>query len=342
MRRPVRILLLPILMGALCVGLFLGRTISMAAEKTDSPVNPNAGVQRKSPSGTAVPAKAEMLPAVCIQNVPHIRRNPRVFTNADYAQHIMELKRQYGEKIKNLTYVVEKPFVVVGNEKPSIVRRRAEKTVRWAVSLLKKDFFPKDPDHIITIWLLGDKTSYEAVSKIVTHSPPDTPFGFFNSSQRCMVMNISTGGGTLVHEIVHALLAPNFPECPSWFNEGLGSLYEQCSKKDGRIVGHTNWRLAGLQKAIKAGTVPSFKKLTGTTMRRFYMGGSGVHYAQARYLCYYLQEKGLLRTFYRQFHANFEQDPTGYKTLVKILHVRDMEKFKKKWKKYCMKLRFPG
>ena len=40
-------------------------------------------------------------------------------------------------------------------------------------------------------------------------------------------MNIATGGGTLVHEIVHPFMAANFEQCPSWFNEGLGSLYEQ-------------------------------------------------------------------------------------------------------------------
>ena len=49
-------------------------------------------------------------------------------------------------------------------------------------------------------------------------------------------MNISTGGGTLVHEIVHPFIQSNFPNCPSWFNEGLGSLYEQCRERNGKIV----------------------------------------------------------------------------------------------------------
>ena len=35
-------------------------------------------------------------------------------------------------------------------------------------------------------------------------------------------MNISTGGGTLVHEIVHPFIEANFPACPPWLNEGLG------------------------------------------------------------------------------------------------------------------------
>ncbi len=65
-------------------------------------------------------------------------------------------------------------------------------------------------------------------------------------------MDISTGGGTLVHEIVHPFIEANFPNCPPWLNEGLGSLYEQSGEVQGRIHGFTNWRLHGLQADIKA------------------------------------------------------------------------------------------
>ena len=37
-------------------------------------------------------------------------------------------------------------------------------------------------------------------------------------------MNIGTGGGTLVHELTHSLIAFDFPHVPDWFNEGLASL----------------------------------------------------------------------------------------------------------------------
>ncbi len=122
-------------------------------------------------------------------------------------------------------------------------------------------------------------------------------------------MNISTGGGTLVHEIVHPFMSANFPECPSWFNEGLASLYEQSSERDGRIIGLTNWRLAGLQEAIREGTVPPFKTLCGTTTRQFYDQDKGTNYSQARYLCYHLQERGLLKLYYQTFRKNCETDP---------------------------------
>ena len=111
----------------------------------------------------------------------------------------------------------------------------------------------------------------------------------------------------------------NFPECPDWFNEGLASLYEQSEDRGGHIHGRTNWRLAGLQQAIKAKSLSSFKDLCATTTSQFYNQDKGNNYAQARYLCYYLQEKGLLVKFYREFAANHKADPTGYKTLQRVL-----------------------
>jgi len=151
-------------------------------------------------------------------------------------------------------------------------------------------------------------------------------------------MNIATGGGTLVHEIVHPFMEANFPACPPWLNEGLGSLYEQCGEVDGHIHGFTNWRLPGLQQAIKAGKVPPFKTLTAMDSNAFYNDGKGTNYAQSRYLCYYLQEKAVLVKFYQEFYAHRQEDPTGFKTLQKVLAQTDMDLFKKKWEKYALGL----
>lgn len=71
----------------------------------------------------------------------------------------------------------------------------------------------------------------------------------------------------------------------------------------------------------------------------FYNEDKGVNYAQARYLCYYLQEKGLLVKFYQEFHARQKEDSGGYRTLQKILSEADMDAFKTKWEKYVLGLR---
>ncbi|HUU94016.1 MAG TPA: hypothetical protein VM238_22720 [Phycisphaerae bacterium] len=261
------------------------------------------------------------------------------FTDADYARHVAALKKKVPKE--GFTIVIQKPFVVVGDESPAMVRRRAVRTVKWAVDRLKRDYFKKDPSEILDIWLFRDKASYRKHTREVFGDDPDTPYGYYSHRHKALIMNIATGGGTLVHEIVHPFMAANFPQCPAWFNEGMGSLYEQAGERGGHIVGLTNWRLAGLQKAIRERRVPSFKALTATTDDEFYTKDKGTNYAQARYLCYHLQEKGLLVKFYHAFVAAHEADPTGYKTLQTVLGEPDMDAFKKRWETFVLGLKFP-
>ncbi len=260
-------------------------------------------------------------------------------TDGDYARHIAQLKESLSDN--SFTVILQKPFVVIGNETPDVVQQRATRTVKWAVDRLKQRYFEKDPNKIINIWLMKDKPSYEEQCLKIVKYRPNTPYGFYSSSHNVLMMNIATGGGTMVHEIVHPFIETNFPDCPSWFNEDLASLYEQSSSnQDDQIIGMTNWRLRGLQLAIKDDRVPSFKTLCETTTNQFYREDPGTNYSQARYLCYYLQQKGKLETFYHTFVKESSADPSGYKTLQKVLDNKDMQQFKADWQDYVMQLRF--
>lgn len=262
------------------------------------------------------------------------------FSRAAFAQHVMALRPRVPA---GFTLVVQPPFVVIGDEKPATVKIRAERTVKWFVDRVRKMYFPKDPPKIYDVWLFRNAASYRKHTKLIFNDEPDTPFGYC-SADGALIMNIATGGGTLCHEIVHAFVASNFPKCPAWFNEGLASLYEQCGGRDDRVVGLTNWRLAGLKRQISDGTLPSFKTLISTTTRQFYTMDRGDNYAQARYLCYYLQQHGLLEAYYTAFRDGVEKDPPGYRTLTKTLSIRtedEMAAFQKRWETWVTGLRFP-
>jgi len=257
------------------------------------------------------------------------------FTDADFARHVEQLKKKI--PAREFTIIIQAPFVVIGDSAPAAVRAQAE-TVRWAVEKLKQDYFERDPAEILDIWLFKDETSYRRHALEFFNDKPDTPYGYYSSAHHALIMNIETGGGTLVHEIVHPFVEANFPDCPPWFNEGLGSLYEQSGEEQGHIHGYTNWRLPGLQQAIKAHAVPSFKTLMALAATAFYNEDKGTNYGQSRYLCYYLQEKGLLIKFYKEFYAHRKDDPTGYKTLQTILGESDMDAFKERWEKFVLGL----
>jgi hypothetical protein len=258
------------------------------------------------------------------------------FTDADYTRHVEQLRKKLPSS--EFEIVIEKPFVVVGDGGRRAVEEHARGTVRWAVDLLKRDFFEKDPNEILDIWLFKDSVSYRTHARRLFGRDPSTPYGYYSSAHKSLVMNIETGGGTLVHEIVHPFIEANFPDCPPWLNEGLGSLYEQSGEQDGHIHGYTNWRLPGLQRAVRQGGLTPFKTLLAMDGRAFYDDDRGTNYAQARYLCYYLQERGLLVRFYRDFFKARAADTTGFDTLQHVLGETDMDAFQKKWEKFVLEL----
>jgi hypothetical protein len=256
--------------------------------------------------------------------------------------------RDFAARAKQMRYrvagqgfhvVVEEPFVVAGDGGKAAVEACAARTVRWAVKLLKQDFFKKEPERVLEIWLFDGAASYRKHARELFGDTPTTPFGYYSARHGALIMNIATGGGTLVHEIVHPFVAADFPGCPAWLNEGLGSLFEQCHEVDGHIAGMTNWRLDGLQEAIAEERTIKLSELVATSSEQFYDARSGLHYAMARYLVYWLQEKGKLRQFYERFRDGAAQDPTGARTLCEALGVKDLGEFQAGWEKWVKTLR---
>src|SRR3990172_5677811 len=66
-------------------------------------------------------------------------RASREFTDADYAQHIRQVRAKLPHG--GFSIVLEKPFVVIGDEPAETVRERSRNTVRWTVERLKENYF---------------------------------------------------------------------------------------------------------------------------------------------------------------------------------------------------------
>jgi hypothetical protein len=262
------------------------------------------------------------------------------FSAAQYAQHVLALRAKLAHlDLGDLSIRIEPPFVVIGTGTPADLARRA-KIVRWAADHLEAELFDRRPGRILDIFLFDDADSYRRGANTLSQDPPDTPYGFYSPDADALIMNIATGGGTLVHEIVHPYVEADFPGAPPWLNEGLGSLYEQSDERDGRIVGLPNWRLPGLQAALRAGNVPSFRELTALGEGAFYADDTGVDYAASRYLLYWLQQKGVLREFYRSFRDARDRDPTGFATLGETLGVDDADDVRADWEAFVLHLRY--
>jgi hypothetical protein len=234
--------------------------------------------------------------------------------------------------------VVEPPFVLVGDLGRRELDRWAADTVRPAVRLLRQDFFDRDPDQLVTVWLLRDATSYRRQAERLLGAAPPTPYGFWLERERTLLVNAASGDGTLVHEIVHPFLAADFPAAPPWLDEGLGSLFERSAVRDGHIVGLVNWRLEALQEAVRRDTLPPLAALLAADRDRFHGHDPGQSYAHARYLLYYLQDKGRLVAFYRRFRDHHRDDPTGRATLLAVLGAASLEPLDDDWRRWLLAL----
>ena len=210
---------------------------------------------------------------------------------------------------KTFSMTVAPPFVIAGNMTPAALQNYAQDSVIRPAAVMWKTYFRKRPEEPITILLFADANSYVSWAKKLFDDTDLPHFGYYKREARTMVMNISTGGGTLIHELTHALLAPDYPEAPDWFNEGLASLHEGCRVLETRIVGDKNWRLPALLEAIDRKTLRSLEDLV--TADDFYGAKKGLNYAQARYFCMYAQQKDLLEKLYRQLRDAPAEDRAG-------------------------------
>ena len=213
-------------------------------------------------------------------------------------------------------------------------------TVTRVFRYLYEDYFTRKPEKPIRVYLFRDKTSYDSYCRTTYDKPPSTPYGFYMSRERKMVMNISTGTGTLAHELVHPLLSEDFPGVPSWFNEGFASLFEQSGERDGRMVGFVNWRLPKLKQMLRIRKGVPLADLMKTTTEQFYgEDDRGVNYATARYLCLYLQEKKLLIPFFQEFKKSSKEDPTGALAFERAIGKKPAE-LDPTWREWVLSLRY--
>ena len=256
----------------------------------------------------------------------------------DRCERLAEAWRGRFEKEK-LAWAVSPPFVVAGDGGHARVKGVLERTILPARRALSAKFFKTPPEEPILILLFEGEGTYRRLARDWLGDRDVPHYGYFRRDN-VMVMNLATGTGTLVHELVHALIRSDFPVVPSWFNEGMGSLFEQCRfGGENDIRGLTNWRLPALQNAIREGKLRPLEEMIEDPA--FYGPNQGLNYAQARYVLLYLQEKGLLEGYYKAFRGSVEDDPTGLITLKKVLNVRKLNDFDAEWRQWVLSLHFP-
>lgn len=239
-----------------------------------------------------------------------------------------------------LFIVVDPPFVVARDRNGPELDATIRRTIRPAAGVLWRQYFDRRPDRPVTILLFSGPGPYTRYAEQLFGDRDVSHFGYYRPAEQALVMDIETGTGTLVHEMVHALAHFDFPDMPAWFGEGLASLYEHCTIGQDRLIGQVNWRLPALQEAVRAGRLRPLRELM--TAPDFRGAGAALDYAQARYFCMFLQERGMLRDYYRRLRATRAEDRTGILAAEAVSGGRPIEAIERDFLEWVRSLRYPG
>ncbi|QDV50437.1 hypothetical protein Enr17x_24770 [Gimesia fumaroli] len=220
--------------------------------------------------------------------------------------------------------LVRAPYILIGDYETKTLDALHRKAIQPTEYALNVSYFDLQPDRPITIIALSSQERYQQVAYDLDQRKTGSYYGYFQSDEMRIVLNLTTGSGTLGHELTHALAQIDYPDMPEWFDEGLASLHEQCEFSDegNQLVGISNWRVQILLSALDRNQLPDLKSMVQQI--RINTDREALTYAYARYFCLYLQQKRLLSPFYRKLRTNREFDETGQRTLQQLLNVHDL------------------
>lgn len=234
---------------------------------------------------------------------------PRAWADEPLDAALAELAGEVGE---GYALEVAAGCFVVASHLDVEAREQAIATIESTCRALYAEYLEIRPDRPVKVHLFPSGSAYRSWYFARYGKKPPTPYGLYRTEDRRILLDASSGLGTLAHELVHPLLLADFPAAPAWFNEGFASLFEESRFDEaGRIRGAVNFRLPGLQRALRVGQALPLADLLTVPIAEFHGEGAGLRYAQARFVCLWLQEKGLLLAYYRTFRGSVERDPTG-------------------------------
>jgi hypothetical protein len=181
--------------------------------------------------------------------------------------------------------------------------------------------FAKHPEHAVTIYVFDRADEFRQYCE--ARGGGDCKYGVYLPGSREILANQASGVTTLAHELVHPLIADDFPHAPVWLNEGIAAVFEApVFPHPGEIHGTTNWRLPRLTQAFGSEEDRKFVRLDNLFLLSgdaFKGGAADLAYALARYACMWLDSKNQLWPFYQAWRDHVADDPSGEKAFAAVV-----------------------
>ncbi len=129
--------------------------------------------------------------------------------NAACEEGAKELARQLGPGCQT---IVRAPFVIGSDLEEAQLESYYNHTIGPAARAMAHSYFDTPPNKPITVLLFSGEQSYNRYARQLYGDEGISVYGYYKPHLRTLVMNIGTGGGTLVHELTHALIDFDFPK----------------------------------------------------------------------------------------------------------------------------------
>jgi hypothetical protein len=231
---------------------------------------------------------------------------------------------------KNMSITKFKYFVVFSDLDEKTTYSVIDNDIRQTIDGMVNSYSVRTPDSATAVFLFTDFEDYKnfTLENTDIEEKDLSPYGYYKISQNIIVIRYVEWKGSTKHEISHRFTKADFPDAPSWFDEGLSSLNEKSVYRDGKLYGEFSWRIVALRRAIKEDRYTPLEQMMKTDDTGLYGKRVSYYYAQSRYLLGYLQERDLLEKYYKLFRDTFREDKTGISQLEEILGkpIDDIEK----------------
>jgi len=250
---------------------------------------------------------------------PHLDLIEEIYDNMEYDKIILK----YKEKVPSSATISRfRYYVIFSDLDENTTYNLIDKDIRNTSDEMTKNYVSRLPDSVTPVFLFKDYDTYEnfSVNTIGLESDDLSPFGFYKISKNVIVIRYISWKGSTSHEITHSFTRFDFPDMPSWFDEGLASLHEKYVFKDDVMKGDFSWRIAALRRAFRENTYTGIKTMMETNDNELYGKRSSFYYAQSRYLLMYMQQTVSPDKYYKLFRGTYDDDNTGITQLEKTLN----------------------
>ncbi len=189
------------------------------------------------------------------------------------------------------------PFLIVALRDATSPEVHYEKGIKDFYQYFSVQYFTQLPRRLLVVIISSAPYPLVEATRLLypeVRIPVYAPFlGYYNPADNLiMATGGSAGYGTLLHEMIHALIESDFPQTPPWLNEGLASLYERSQWTSGRLNALPNWRL----DRMRLGDIPSFLTLEHEAAR---IGLHSSEIAPIRLFLLYLDQRHQVADVYR-------------------------------------------